>query len=97
MTTDDKPQEEKETTTEMLIEAFSNMLRQGCLNNEHLGVCYVVGFMGPLDPETNEQAFMLQSNAGRLPTVNRIMARMLDEAAMMDEDPVIIDPNQTQH
>lgn len=99
MEQEDKPEEEKpiERTTEGLIDAFAAMLRHGCQNNDHLGVCYVVGFMGPMDPETSEQAFMFQSNANTLPVINRIMARMLDEAAAMDEDPLIIDPNQTQH
>ncbi len=95
----DKQEEEKpiERTTEGLIEAFAAMLRSGCADNDHLGVCFVVGFMGPMDPETSEQAFMFQSNINSLSNINRIMARMLDEAAQMDEAPLIIDPNSTQH
>lgn len=95
----DKQEEEKpiERTTETLIEAFATLLREGCITNGSLGVCFVVGFMGPMDPETGEQAFMFQSNADSLPVVNRIMARMLDEAAQMDEAPLIVDPNSIQH
>jgi len=89
--------EKEEATTERLIEAFATLLREGCSKNEHLGVCYVVGFIGPIDPETNEQPFLFQSNFVSLPAVNKLMAKMLDEAALMEEDPRIIDPNMTQH
>ena len=89
--------EEEEVTTERLIEAFATLLRNGCEKNEHLGVCYVAGFFGPMDPETGEQPFLFQSNALTLSVATKIMARMLDEAALMEEDPRIIDPSMTTH
>jgi len=89
--------EKEEATTERLIEAFAALLREGCSKNEHLGICYVVGFIGPVDPETDEQPFLFQSNAVHLSVVSKLMAKMLDEAALMEEDPRIIDPNMTTH
>lgn len=89
--------EKEEATTERLIEAFATLLREGCSKNEHLGICYVAGFIGPVDPETEEQPFLFQSNAISLPMVSKLMAKMLDEAALMEEDPRIIDPNMTTH
>ena len=89
--------EKEAATTEKLIEAFARLLREGCARNEHLGVCYVVGFIGPVDPETEEQPFLFQSNALSLPVVNKLMAKMLDEASLLDEDPRILDPNLTTH
>ena len=88
---------QEEVTTELLIEAFARLLRDGCQANEHLGICYVVGLIGPVDPVTNEQPFLFQSNAIALPIVNKLMAKMLDEAAMMEEDPRIIDPSISTH
>ena len=87
----------EEATTERLIEAMATLLREGCSKNEHLGVCYVAGFIGPVDPETEEQAFLFQSNAVSLSVVNKLMAKMLDEAALMEEDPRILDPGMTTH
>lgn len=89
--------EKEEATTERLIEAFARLLREGCIKNEHLGVCYVVGFIGPIDPETNEQPFLFQSNADSISVVNKLMAKMLDEAALMEEDPRILDPSMMTH
>ena len=89
--------EKDEASTERLIEAFATLLREGCSKNEHLGVLFVAGFIGPVDPETEEQAFLFQSNANSLATVNKLMAKMLDEAALMEEDPRIIDPGLTTH
>ena len=88
---------EKKVTPERLMAAFGDLLRNGCQVNEHLGVCYVIGLIGPLDPETHEQPFMFQSNANELSVVNKLMAKMLDEAALMEEDPRIIDPNTVTH
>ncbi len=92
----EKPKKE-EATAERLIQAFATLLRNGCATNEHLGICYAVGLVGPVDPETEEQPFLFQSNAVSLSVVNKLMAKMLDEAALMEEDPRIIDPALTTH
>lgn len=92
-----RPVESDEATTDRLIKAFAALLREGCSKNEHLGVCYVVGLIGPVDPETEEQPFLFQSNAASLSVASKLMAKMLDEAALMEEDPRILDPNMTTH
>lgn len=92
-----KQDEEEERTAAKLMLAFGRLLREGCLNNEDMGICYVLGCVGPADPDTGVQELLFQSNAVSLSVVAKIMSRMLDEAALMEEDPVILTPDGVSH